>query len=144
MLQKIFVPLDGSDLAERALTYATALATQTDAQLMLLRAAQSHTLIGVGARERQASAVRADELYLDEVATWVRKGGFVCETVVVHGHAAECIVNQARAARADLIVRFQCWCSGRGGPCSAGRSGATSRSCSRQSMDRHSPRSLWK
>ena len=104
MLKKILVPLDGSDLAERALTYATALATPTGAQLVLLRAALSHTFIGVDSRERQTGAIQEAELYLDDVATWVRAGGFGCDAVVVHGHAAESIVNQARVSRADLIV----------------------------------------
>ena len=50
MLKKILVPLDGSDPAERALTYATALATPTGAQLVLLRAAPSHARVGVDSR----------------------------------------------------------------------------------------------
>src|ERR1700682_5497122 len=85
MLNKILVPLDGSELAERGLTYATALATSTGAQLVLLRAAQSHTRIGVDSRERLAGAIQEAELYLDDVATWVRAGGFGCETVVTYG-----------------------------------------------------------
>jgi nucleotide-binding universal stress UspA family protein len=104
MLKKILVPLDGSELAERGLTYATALATSTGAQLVLLRAALSHTFIGVDSRERQTGAIQEAELYLDDVATWVRAGGFTCEAVVTYGRAAESIINQARLSGADLIV----------------------------------------
>ncbi len=43
MLNKILVPLDGSGLAERALTYATALATASGAQLVLLGSRQTWT-----------------------------------------------------------------------------------------------------
>ena len=104
MLNKILVPLDGSGLAERALTYATALATASGAQLMLLRAALSHTLPGVDSRERDAGAIQEAETYLEPVATRVREQGFSCETVVPHGHPKECIVDQARTRQADLVV----------------------------------------
>jgi nucleotide-binding universal stress UspA family protein len=58
VLKTIVVPLDGSQLAERALTYATAVANRTGAELLLLRAAMSHTLVGVDARERRAGAIQ--------------------------------------------------------------------------------------
>jgi len=104
MLNKILVPLDGSGLAERALTYATALATASGAQLVLLRAAMSHTLPGVDSRERQAGAIQEAETYLERVAARVREKGFSCEAVVPHGHPKESIVDQARTRHADLIV----------------------------------------
>jgi nucleotide-binding universal stress UspA family protein len=104
MLKKILVPLDGSALAERALTYATALATTSGPDLVLLRVALPHALIGVDSDERQAAANREAELYLEDAAAWVREGGFVCETVVSYSHAAECIVDLARRSAADLIV----------------------------------------
>src|SRR5712692_5507916 len=104
MLNKILVPLDGSGLAERALTYATALATASGAELVLLRAATAHTLPGVDPRERQAGAIQEAESYLEQVANSIRERGFVCETVVPHGHPKECIVDQTRTRHADLIV----------------------------------------
>src|SRR5205823_3206614 len=57
MLQRILVPLDGSGLAERALTYATAIAESTGAEMLLLRAVSSRTLPGVDPRERQQGAI---------------------------------------------------------------------------------------
>ncbi len=104
MLNKILVPLDGSGLAERAFTYATALATASGAELVLLRAATAHTLPGVDPRERQAGAIQEAESYLEQAANRVREWGFICETVVPHGHPKECIVDQARTRHADLIV----------------------------------------
>src|SRR5260370_32694569 len=104
MLNKILVPLDGSGLAERALTYGTALATASGAQLVLLRAATSHTLPGVDPRERQAGAIQEAELYLEQVANRVRERRIVCETVVPPGHPRERIVAQARAPHPPLIV----------------------------------------
>jgi nucleotide-binding universal stress UspA family protein len=104
MLTKILVPLDGSELAERALTYATALASTTGAKLLLVRAAFSHTLAGVDPRERQLGAVREAEAYLQQVSTKLRDRGFACETVARYGHAAECITESARTRYVDLIV----------------------------------------
>jgi len=104
MLNKILVPLDGSPLAERALTYATALAGATGANLLLVRAAFSHTLAGVDPRERQLGALQEAEAYLQQIATKVRDQGFACETVARYGHAAECITESARTRHVDLIV----------------------------------------
>ncbi|HLZ28122.1 MAG TPA: universal stress protein [Chloroflexota bacterium] len=104
MLNKILVPLDGSELAERALTYATALAVRTEAQLLLVRAVTSHTLAGVDPRERQLGAIHAAESYLEQVARKLRERGLACETVVRYGHAAECVAESARTRQADLIV----------------------------------------
>jgi nucleotide-binding universal stress UspA family protein len=104
MLSRILVPLDGSELAERALTYATALARPTGAQLVLVRAVVSHTLAGVDPRERQMGAIREAEAYLEQIATNVRLLGFGCEPVVRYGHAAECIVESTRTRHVDLIV----------------------------------------
>jgi nucleotide-binding universal stress UspA family protein len=69
MLKTILVPLDGSGLAERALTYATAIAVRTGAQLLLVRVASSHTLVGIDPRERQLGAIREAESYLQHLAT---------------------------------------------------------------------------
>jgi nucleotide-binding universal stress UspA family protein len=104
MFNKILVPLDGSELAERALTYATAVAGTTGAHLLLVRVAYSHTLAGVDPRERQLGAVQEAEAYLQQIAAQLREGGFVCETVARYGHAAECITESARTRHADLIV----------------------------------------
>ena len=38
MLNKILVPLDGSDLSERAVPFATAIARAADAKVLLMRA----------------------------------------------------------------------------------------------------------
>ena len=104
MFNTILVPLDGSELAERALTYATALAGPTRAQLLLVRAVVTHTLAGVDPRERQLGAIHEAELYLQHVATKLGEQGLACETVVRYGHAAKCVVESARTRQADLIV----------------------------------------
>jgi nucleotide-binding universal stress UspA family protein len=104
MLRKILVPLDGSDLAERALTYATRIADRTGSEILLLRATTSHTMVGADPRERHVAEIREAREYLDQVATKLGAHGYVCETVARSGHAAECITGSARSRQADLIV----------------------------------------
>jgi nucleotide-binding universal stress UspA family protein len=113
MLNTILVPLDGSELAERALTYATALSTRTGAGITLLRAAMSHTLAGVDPRERKQGAIQEAEQYLERVAMPLRARGFRCETRVPYGHAADCIAEEGRLDNSDLIVMAS---HGRSGP----------------------------
>jgi nucleotide-binding universal stress UspA family protein len=67
MLNRIMVPVDGSGLAERALTYAHAFAEKTGAQILLLRATSSHTMAGVDPRERQLGAINESQEYVDQL-----------------------------------------------------------------------------
>jgi nucleotide-binding universal stress UspA family protein len=101
---KILVPLDGSELAERALAYATALAGPTGAKLLLVRVAFAHTLAGVDGRERRVGAIHEAEQYLSQVRADLRERDFRVDTLVPYGHPAECIADQARIQSADLIV----------------------------------------
>ena len=47
MLRNILVPLDGSELAERALPYAASLGKGAQAKLTLLRATLARTMPGI-------------------------------------------------------------------------------------------------
>ena len=86
MLKKILVPLDGSELAERALLYATALARATAAEILLVRVASSHTLVGVDGRDRnrapfkrrRGTSTRSPNVF-GSVASLVRRW---CRTVM--------------------------------------------------------------
>ena len=105
MLRRILVPLDGSGLAARALTYATALGVRTGAELVLLRAAYSHTMPGVDARERQQGAIDEAQAYIDRITAQVAAtSGRSVQGVVRYGHPAECITESARTRQVDLIV----------------------------------------
>jgi nucleotide-binding universal stress UspA family protein len=87
-LDCILVPLDGSERAEAALSWASALPAQ---RVRLLRVCpEEHP-------ESQAAA-----RYLEEVAARFRPPGRVVETRIAHGGPAEGIVDDA--ADADLIV----------------------------------------
>lgn len=100
----ILVPLDGSPLAEGALTRAVALA-KDGAQVILLRAAEAHTLPTSDATEAQVKVVREAEEYLDGVKARLATAGVTrVETSVWYGPPAEAIVEAARFRNADLIV----------------------------------------
>jgi nucleotide-binding universal stress UspA family protein len=103
-LKRILVPLDGSALAEAAIAKATEVAG-TECILMLLRAAEAHTLPGVDPTEAQVEVVREAEEYLGTVATRLKEQGIGrVETSVWYGPAASAIVEAARLRKADLIV----------------------------------------
>jgi nucleotide-binding universal stress UspA family protein len=92
MLRSILVPLDGSQLAERALAHATALSVPTAARLILMRAITEHDSQGVAAR------------YLFDTAEELRGRGFVCETVTPVGSAAAWVVAEASVGAVDLVA----------------------------------------
>jgi nucleotide-binding universal stress UspA family protein len=103
--EKILVPLDGSALAETALARAADLAADDGATLMLVRAAEAHTLPGVDPTEAQVEVVQEAEDYLGAVAARLARDGLKkVETSVWYGPAASAIVEAARLRKADLIV----------------------------------------
>lgn len=103
-VERILVPLDGSSLAELALSRATDLARPAGATVMLVRAAAAHAIVG-DPTEAQVLAVREGEEYLGRVAARLRAEGFEkVETSVWYGPAAPAIVEAARLGRVDLIV----------------------------------------
>jgi nucleotide-binding universal stress UspA family protein len=104
-LDKILVPLDGSLLAETALSSALDLAGKDRATLSLLRAAEASTLPGADAVKAQITAIREAEEYLAAVVKRLADRGIGrVETHVWYGPAAAAIVEAAAAQKADLIV----------------------------------------
>lgn len=103
-IEKLLVPLDGSPLAEQALTRALDL-VDGDATLLLLRAAEASTWPGVDPTNEQIRVVSEAERYLDGVrAALAAKGIRRVETSVWYGPPAAAIVEAARVADVDLIV----------------------------------------
>ncbi len=103
--QKILVPLDGSTLAEAALPRAIELAQGSGEKLLLIRAAEAHTLPGVDPTEAQMRVVNEAEEYLAQVSNRLRTQGVKnVETSVWYGPAAYAIVEAARLQKADLIA----------------------------------------
>jgi len=105
MYRKILVPLDGSDLAARALPYARVLAHQHGAQLLLVRAVESHLLpIRDHATAQQDDADEADAYLARCAAQLSDDGDLDIEVVVSRGTAEQGIVNQITDRGADLVV----------------------------------------
>ncbi len=102
--KRVLVPLDGSTLAESALTRAIEFAG-AGSTLMLLRAAEAHTLPGIDPSDAQVEVVREAEEYLAALARRLAEKGLKqVETSVWYGPAASSIVEAARLRKADLIV----------------------------------------
>ncbi len=102
METRILVPLDGSPLAEQALSCAVTLGRGLPADLVLFRAVPIPSgtwryLDGAAMKEIELVErldTEADE-YLHEVADRVRLAGLTVRIVVQHGPAAEAIVDYA-------------------------------------------------
>jgi nucleotide-binding universal stress UspA family protein len=95
MLNKILVPLDGSEAAEAVLPYAKALAHPAGAQLQLLTV--------VPAAEEAAETSEAFR-YLEGVADRLRGLSLSCESAVTAGEPGDTILSEADATDADLIA----------------------------------------
>ena len=63
-LKTILVPVDGSIVAEAALAPAVALAREANAKIVLLRAAEAHTLPATDPIEAQVDVMREAQEYL--------------------------------------------------------------------------------
>ena len=103
--ETILVPLDGSALAEAALSTAVNLGGGSGARLILLRAVEAHTLPGADVTDAQAEVVREAEVYLGGVQRQLEARGVkAVATSVWYGDAASSIVEAAAARHVDLIV----------------------------------------
>ena len=106
MFRTLLVPLDGSELAERALPYATALASAAGGKLVLVRVALAPppaTLDGATWVQEQSEAVAEAEQYLADIAARLRTRVAV-ETSVPYGRASSCIVDSITETGADAVV----------------------------------------
>lgn len=104
-LTTILVPLDGSALAEAALPKAIELARVADARLLLLRAAEAHTLPGLDPTAAQVRVVEEAEKYLAEVAERLGTLGIrKVDTSVWYGAPATAILEATQLRKPDLIV----------------------------------------
>ena len=103
--ERILVPLDGSLLAEGAIQTAAGLARGSGDTLVLLRAAEAHTLPGADPTDAQVAVVREAEEYLTAVAARLGEEGVKgVETSVWYGPPATAIIEAARLQKGDLIV----------------------------------------
>ncbi len=109
MLGRIIVPLDGSELAERALPHAEALARLTGAQVLPARAVQRSTVPAIERVHAETERVLEARKYLDDVAYELpiheipnERG--VAELVPPDMDTADWILEQVRSRGGDLIA----------------------------------------
>ena len=130
MYTRILVPLDGSELAERALGHARNLAQSNGAALHLVRvftqipnagtiptgsgtqADRSAAATVELARQLQDAQIAGAEVYLDDIAAQLKRDGIRAHSELLQGPADERIVDYARRHGIDLIVMCT---HGRGG-----------------------------
>ncbi len=116
MYSHILVPLDGSPLAETALTHAEGLARHLSSRLLLVRVANlPATLIGEVAPmggpmppELIEDAINAEtdeaKEYLTKTAERLKGDGIETEWEVVEGDPSHAIIETAHTRNCDLIV----------------------------------------
>jgi len=103
MVDNILIPLDGSELSERALEPAVNLARLLEARCTLFRVIESHSSSDELGSERPGPAQA--EAYLEGVAERIRVQGLHVQTrVVVARQAAEAIIEEAAATANNLIA----------------------------------------
>jgi nucleotide-binding universal stress UspA family protein len=103
-LDRILVPLDGSEMAEAAIAPALDMA-KAGSSLILMRAADARILPGTDVIDAQVQVVREAEDYLAGLKAKLEKTGTKgVETHVWYGPAAPAVVEAARVQKVDLIV----------------------------------------
>jgi len=103
MFRKILVPLDGSQLSQRALEPILELASRTGAEVLLVRAPVSDTFGFASSEARQASLRNEVQTYLDMLRQSNEQAGLTIRTQLIEGDAAGAIVDVALQEHADLI-----------------------------------------
>ncbi len=114
MYTRILLPLDGSEMAEKAVPFAVAQAERFGAQLILLRAVEpilyTRSLATLDDAREQRMKLARD--YLESVAAGIRERGIEVQVVVTEEAPTAAITQYAETNQVDLIVL-----------CSRGRSG---------------------
>mgnify|MGYP001044478402 CR=1 FL=1 len=110
MYKKILAPLDGSELAERALEHVRTVTKGRRAPKVILLqvipfpAHPAHTLSDELIRSESEKAEANARDYLAKVADSLRADGIAVETAIVRGGPAEEILDYAKENKVDLIV----------------------------------------
>jgi nucleotide-binding universal stress UspA family protein len=108
----VLIPIDGSELSERALHIGQDLAQRQGGRIVLVRAAEAHVPPGADPSDQQVAAVREAEGYLQTVVDGLALDPDRVEQAVPYGPAADSILLEIELRRADLVVMSS---HGRGG-----------------------------
>ncbi|MCX6049424.1 MAG: universal stress protein [Chloroflexi bacterium] len=111
-IERILVPLDGSILAEKALTHAQTLAKENGAELLLFQGipfidVEDEFAQIISAQQLESADVQAfanAEAYLISVALRLRGEGIACQTVVLRGDPARLICDVANESKIDVVA----------------------------------------
>ncbi len=115
MLNKVLVPLDGSELAERALEYALKIVAN-DGTLFLLQVVYVPDEIVTGAytipmtvpssnyEQAVSQALEHAEAYLKEIKLKIEEADLTIELITEYGEAASLITEVAKERDVDAIV----------------------------------------
>ena len=103
MFSTLVVPLDGSEVAERALPYAVRFAAERGGRVVLVRAALGPPPSGLDWERQQLEVMDEATAYLSSVAEKVATRVPVT-TAPLYGHAADAILSAAEQFDADSIV----------------------------------------
>jgi nucleotide-binding universal stress UspA family protein len=116
-MQRILFPTDGSDLSERALESAAALAQAQDAELVLVRIVEplrwvdsdgeagSYDSITPEMYDEVQEAINEEaQARLDELTDGLRGRGLRIRTIVLHGFAASELLDCELREEPDLVV----------------------------------------
>jgi len=108
MYKRIVVPLDGSPLAEQALTHATAQAERFEAEIILLKVLEP---LPKAILTSPASVQRAEQLsaqlardYLERIADQIREEGIAAKAALLEGKPYVEIVRFSAKPEVDMIV----------------------------------------
>jgi len=113
MFKTILICLDGSNLAEQVVQYATDVALRYSSNVVLLQVVPSSVPITPGVSVKTSLSVEQSALeYLEGVASPMRKEGVSVQCVTGQGAPGEAIVRYAKENKVDLIAMST---NGRGG-----------------------------
>ena len=104
MLSTILVPLDGSQLSERALPIAEDLARRVSARLLLIRCVQPPDRSAPAATAADVISAEVARRYVDTCVSALAASGLHVEAIVREGEAAGQILSTVHARHVDLIV----------------------------------------
>jgi nucleotide-binding universal stress UspA family protein len=117
MFERILVCLDGSQLAEQIMPYATEEAIRFESKVILLQVVHEPVAFSPGIPgvvpvpvqtdtmvEETRTALNRAKDYLEEMATPLRKRGLKVETVAILGRAGQAILDYANSNRVNLIT----------------------------------------
>jgi nucleotide-binding universal stress UspA family protein len=116
MYKNVLLPIDGSELSERALKECVALVKSTGGKVTAIHVishfhlhyqpwATPRAMHEKIESEHEEEARRSAQAMVDKLAQRIKTEGVECEGLVVVGdHPYEEIIDQARKCRCDLIV----------------------------------------